>query len=164
VAREIAASGVPASIILIDSPGGKLEAVNLSLETGRILDSAGVLVAYHTDDGITDSRFFLRSAALGVRAGLPRAKALAALTSAGARMLDLGDRIGTLEAGKDADFVVLDGDPFSTYTHVLETWVEGTRVFDRANPEDRKYATGSFRLMRATAAYHDDHEGWGGEE
>ena len=156
VAREIAAAGVPASIIMIDSPGGKLEAVNLSMETGRILDSAGVLVAFHTDDGITDSRFFLRSAALGVRAGMPRDKALAALTLAGARMLDLADRVGSLEPGKDADFVVLSGDPFSTYTHVEETWVDGARVVDRNNPDDRRYATGAFRLMRDLEAEHDD--------
>ena len=44
VAREIAAAGVPCSIILIDSPGGKLEAMNLSMDNGRILDSAGALV------------------------------------------------------------------------------------------------------------------------
>ena len=53
------------------------------------LDKAGVLVGFHTDDGITDSRLFLRSAALGVRAGLPRDKALYAMTMAGAKMLDL---------------------------------------------------------------------------
>ncbi len=156
VAREIAAAGVPCSIILIDAPGGKLEAINLRMETGAVLDSAGVLVAYHTDDGITDSRFFLRSAALGVRAGMSRARALEALTIAGAKMLDLDDRIGTLTAGKDADFLVLSGDPFSTYTHVEETWVEGTRVFDRSRPEDRQYATGGFRLMRDFEAGDDD--------
>lgn len=164
VAREIAAAGVPCSIILIDSPGGKLEATNLRMETGAVLDSAGVLVAYHTDDGITDSRFLLRMAALGVRAGMARPRALEALTIAGAKMLGLDDRIGTLAAGKDADFVLLSGDPFSTYTHVEETWVEGTRVFDRSRPEDREYATGGFRLMRDLEAGDDDgdfHRGGG---
>ena len=112
-AKEIAAANVPCSVIVIDSPGGKLEAANLSLRTGAILDAAGVLVGFHTDDGITDSRLFLRSAALAVRAGMPRAKALEAVTIANARMLDLQDRIGTLTVGKDADFVVLSGAPFS---------------------------------------------------
>ncbi len=164
VAREIAAAGVPASIILIDSPGGKLEAMDLSLRTGAVLDSAGVLVAYHTDDGITDSRLFLRSAALGVRAGMTRQRALEAVTIAGAKMLDLADRVGTLEPGKDADFVLLSGDPLSIYTHVEETWVEGQRVFDRANPEDRNFATGAFRLMPMEAGHGDDHEVMGGVE
>lgn len=163
VAKEIAAAGVPASIIMIDSPGGKLEATGLRLETGAILDSAGVLVAYHTDDGITDSRFLLRSPALGVRAGMSPARALEAVTIAGAKMLDLQDRIGTLEPGKDADFILLSGDPFSTYTHVEETWVEGRKVFDRANPEDRAYATGGFRLMRDYEAGDDDAD-FGGDQ
>ena len=163
VAREIAAAGVPCSIILIDSPGGKLEAIGLRMETGAVLDSAGVLVAFHTDDYITDSRHFLRSAAFGVRAGMSRARALEALTIAGAKMLDLDRRVGTLEPGKDADFVVLSGDPLSTYTHVEETWAAGERVFDRSNPEDRKYATGAFRLMRDPDFHGDEHDGLGGE-
>jgi imidazolonepropionase-like amidohydrolase len=56
VAREIAAANVPASVIVIDAPGGKLEAVDLSFETGKAIDEAGGLVGFHTDDGITDSR------------------------------------------------------------------------------------------------------------
>jgi imidazolonepropionase-like amidohydrolase len=144
VAEQIAAAKVPCSVIVIDSPGGKLEAAHLSLATAAVLDRAGVLVGFHTDDGITDSRLFLRSAALAVRAGMDRAKALQALTIANARMLDLQDRIGTLTPGKDADFVVLSGDPFSVYTRVLQTWVEGKRVFDLADPKDRLMALGGY--------------------
>jgi imidazolonepropionase-like amidohydrolase len=138
VAREIAAAGVPASLIAIDAPGGKLEAVDVRLENGAALEQAGAALAYHTDDYITDSRLLLRSAALGVRAGLSREKALEALTLAGARMLDLHDRIGSLEPGKDADFVVLSGDPLSVYTRVEQTWIEGVKRFDFSDPEDRK--------------------------
>ena len=144
VAREIAAAGAPASVIVIDSPGGKLEAMDLALETGGILDRAGVLVGFHTDDPITDSRLFARSAALAVRAGMARDKALAALTLANARILDLQDRIGSLEPGKDADLAVFSGDPLSVYSHVLETWVEGRRVFDRRDPKDLLVATGGY--------------------
>lgn len=144
VAPEIAAAKVPCSVIVIDSPGGKLEAAQLSLATGGILDRAGVQVGFHTDDGITDSRLFLRSAALAVRAGMDRGKALQALTIANARMLDLQDRLGTLTPGKDADFVVLSGDPFSVYTRVLQTWVEGRKVFDFADPKDRLMSMGGY--------------------
>jgi imidazolonepropionase-like amidohydrolase len=160
VAEEIAKAGAPASIIAIDAPGGKLETVDVSFKTGGVLEKAGVNVGFHTDDYITDSRLFLRSAGLAVRAGMSRDKALYAMTMAGARMLGLDGRIGTLEAGKDADFIVLSGDPLSVYTHVEQTWVEGRKVFDRSNPEDRKIATGGYRALRDEAPQlHVDGEG-----
>ena len=148
VAEEIATANVPCSIIMIDSPGGKLEAINLSYKTGAVLEQAGVNVAFHTDDWITDSRLLLRSAAFGVRAGMSEAKSLEALTLAGARMLGLDNRIGSLTPGKDADFIILAGEPLSVYTKVEQTWVEGEKVFDRSNPEDKKYAVGGYEVFR----------------
>lgn len=148
VANEIARANVPASIIMIEAPGGKLETVDVTFKTGDVLDRAGVLVGFHTDDYITDSRLFLRSAALAVRAGMNREHALYAMTMAGARMLDLQNRVGTLEPGKDADFIVLSGDPLSTYTKVMETYVEGNRVFNREDPKDRLFATGGYGAGR----------------
>ena len=53
-------------------------------------------------------------------------------------------RIGSLEPGKDADFIILSGEPLSVYTKVLETWVEGDKVFDRNDPQDRLYAVGGY--------------------
>jgi len=153
IADEIAEADVPASIIVLDSPGGKPEADELQYRTGRVLEEAGVDVAYHTDDPITDSRLFLRSPALGVRAGMSRAAALESVTLAGARMLGLEDEVGSLETGKDADFVVLSGDPLSVYTKVEQTWVEGEPVFDRSNPEDRTFATGGYRVYDGAAQH-----------
>lgn len=144
IADEIARAGVPCSIILVDSPGGKIEAKDLLMQTGAVLEKAGVLTAFHTDDWITDSRVFLRSPALAVRAGMSRDKALYAMTMAGAKMIDLDKRIGSLEPGKDADFIVLSGDPLSVYSKVLETWVEGAKVFDRSDPKDHLYAVGGY--------------------
>jgi imidazolonepropionase-like amidohydrolase len=144
VLDEIAASGAPCSIILLDSPGGKLEAVDLVMRTGGLMEKKGIRVAFHTDDWITDSRYFLRMAAFGVRAGMSREAALRALTLSGAEILDLDERIGSLRAGKDADFAILDGDPFSIYSKVQETWIEGKRVFDRSDPKDRLYAVGGY--------------------
>jgi imidazolonepropionase-like amidohydrolase len=155
VADEIAAAGVPCSVIVIDSPGGKLEAAELRFDTGRILEEAGVDVGYHTDDGITDSRVFLRSAAFGVRGGMSRAKALEAVTLANARMLDADTKVGSLAEGKDADFIVLSGDPLSVYTKVEQTWIEGAKVFDRANPDDLKFATGGLDVFRGE--YYNHH-------
>jgi imidazolonepropionase-like amidohydrolase len=162
VADQIAAAKVPSSIIFVDSPGGKLETKDLSWTSGAALEKAGALVGFHTDDYVTDSRLFLRSAGLAVRGGMSREKALVGLTLAGAKMMSLDARLGSLEPGKDADLVVLSGDPLSYKTHVLETWVEGQKVFDRADPKDRLYATGGY------GASHDQspsaHTGEGEEE
>lgn len=148
VADRIAAARAPASIIVIDAPGGKLETQDTNFRNGAALEKAGALVGFHTDDGITDSRLFLRSAGLAVRAGMSREMALRGMTLSGAEMLDMADRVGSLKAGKDADFVVLSGDPLSVYTHVLETWVDGVRVFDREEAKDRVYAVGGYGAGR----------------
>ena len=153
VPEEIAAAKVPCSIILLDSPGGKLEARDVDWKSGVALEKAGVPVGFHTDDPVTDSRLFLRSAAFAVRAGMSRAGALRGLTLAGAEMLDLQERIGSLEAGKDADFILLSGDPFSVYTHVLETYVDGAKVFDRENEKDRLWSTGGYGAGNPRAAH-----------
>lgn len=158
VADEIAAAQkegkvLGCSVIVVDSPGGKLEAAEMSFATAATLEKAGVRVAFHTDDWITDSRIFLRSAALGVRAGMSRAGALRAMTLSGAEMLDLQKRVGSLEPGKDADLIILSGDPLSVYTHVEQTWVEGNKVFDRSNADDLLHAVGGFGAGRDQEPY-----------
>lgn len=157
VAGEIAAANVPVSLILVDSPGGKLEAMNLNFESPPVLEKAGVDVGFHTDDYITDSRLFLRMAALAVRTGMSREKAIEGLTLANARILGLEERVGSLEKGKDADFVVLSGDPLSVYTRVLETWVEGEKVFDLDDPDDRAVAEGAYGALTPSSVAHEFH-------
>ncbi len=159
VADEIAKAKLPCSIINIEAPGGKLEAINLWYGNGATLEKAGVLTAIHTDDGITDSRFFLRSGAMSVREGMSYAEAIKALTINGAKMLQLEKRVGSLEKGKDADFVILSGDPFSVYTRVLQTWVEGVKRFDFNNPADKAFAVGGYKVYDAERGELHHHEG-----
>lgn len=150
VPKEIAKNKdwVYASLITIDSPGGKHEAYDFDLKTGAVLEKEGVLVSIHTDDPITSSRVFLRSGALAVRGGMSEKGALAALTLSAAKQLDLDKRLGSIEAGKDADLVILDGAPFSIYTKVLQTWIDGKKVFDRSSQDQARYATGGFSVAR----------------
>ena len=133
-----------------------MEALDVHPKSAVALEKAGVDVAFHTDDPITDSRLFLRSAAIAVREGMSKSKALEGLTIAGARMLELDDRIGSLEIGKDADFIILSGDPLSVYTHVEQTWIEGVKVYDRSNEKDKAFSVGGYNVYpEATTHIHD---------
>ena len=62
-------------------------------------------------------------------------------------MLDLDKRVGSLKPGKDADFLILSGDPLSVYTHIEQTWVEGNKVWDMSQPDDRKFAMGGYDVF-----------------
>ncbi len=158
MADEIAASDnvVGSSIILIDSPGSKIEAKDNRFESAAALERAGALVGFHTDDGVSDSRLLVRMAALAVRSGMSREKALYGLTMAGAIMLELEDRIGSLTVGKDADLAIFSSDPLSVYSQVLETWVDGEKVFDRANEKDRLYAEGGYGASHDQSIHADE--------
>ncbi|HUG90263.1 MAG TPA: amidohydrolase family protein [Planctomycetaceae bacterium] len=146
VLDQIAKAEVPVSMTIVDSPGGKAEVVDFIEECGAELHRRGIKVLVNTDDPITESRFFLRTAATPVRGGLSEDAALAAITLHPAEVMHLADRIGSLEKGKDADFVVLSGPPFSVYARVLETYIDGKRVFDLADGRQRLYQTGGFAV------------------
>ena len=137
---------IPCSLTLVDSPGGKLEVMGLLEENAAILDKAGVLVAINTDDSVTESRFFLRTGSIAVRGGMPEEAALRALTINSAKMLKLDHRVGSLEKGKDADFVILSGAPFRASTIVLKTYIDGVPRFDRGIKRDWSYQAGGFAL------------------
>ncbi len=150
VADELAKRKIPVSLTLVDSPGGKAEVMGLLEENAAILDKAGVPVCVNTDDSITESRFILSTGAIALRGGMSEAAALRTLTITPAKAMHLDHRLGTLEAGKDADFVILSGPPFSTYTKVQETWIDGKKVFDAATEADRAYRDGGHWLPSGT--------------
>src|SRR5580700_2557464 len=146
VVTEIAKHNVPVSMTIPDSPGGKAEVVELTENCGADLAKAGIKVLVNTDDPVTESRFLLRTAAIPVRGGLSPELALKSVTLAPAQALHLDSKIGSLEKGKDADFVVLSGEPFSVYSRVLETYIDGKPVFRLADEKDRRYQVGGFLL------------------
>ena len=74
-------------------------------------------------------------AAFAVRGGASESRALAAITIVPATMLGLQDRIGSIEVGKDADLLILNGPPLDYRTYVESAMVNGKVVFTR--PEDK---------------------------
>jgi imidazolonepropionase-like amidohydrolase len=127
IAPELAASGVAAAV-WSDWGGFKMEAYDATKYNVRILMEAGVTVSLHSDNAQIASRMNWEAGKL-LRTGLTEEQALSTVTLNAARVLAIDDRVGSLEAGKDADFVVWSGNPLSQFTRAEQTWVDGRRYF-----------------------------------
>jgi imidazolonepropionase-like amidohydrolase len=93
---------------------------------------AGALYAFHTDDPVVASKWLRYCAAMGMRYGLPEDEALKGVTINAAKIARVADRVGSIETGKDADLVVLDGPWFEPKTRVDRVYVDGVLAYDRA--------------------------------
>jgi len=127
--REIAAHGA-AICTWADWWGFKIEAWDGIPQNASLCHEAGVKVCVHSDSSEQVQRLWVEAAKM-VAAGLPRSEAIRALTLNPASVLGVEGRIGSLEAGKDADLALFSGDPFSIFSRVDATWIEGKRVFSR---------------------------------
>ncbi|OPX84526.1 MAG: Dihydroorotase [Pelotomaculum sp. PtaB.Bin104] len=128
VARQLAVLGVPAVIGPVITNRAKVEMQGLTLETARVLTAAGVRIAIMTDHPVVPVQYLVASAAMTVKGGLSESAALRAITIDAAKILGLADRLGSLEPGKDADFIVLDRHPFDIFCRVEQVFVNGVKV------------------------------------
>jgi N-acetylglucosamine-6-phosphate deacetylase len=128
VADEIAKHGAGASGFS-DWWAFKWEAYDAIPGNIPIMHKRGVLVSYNSDDAQLATRLNWE-AAKGVEFGLTREEALAAVTINPAKQLRIDRVTGSLEANKDADIAVWNGDPLSTTTKCVQTWVDGRKYFD----------------------------------
>lgn len=127
VAREIAAAGIPVLVNpMVDLPE-RFEALGATLENAARLHTAGVTFAFMTGDA-HNARNIKQGAGNAVSYGLPWEASLAAMTSAPARIWGLGDRLGSLEPGKEADVVVWDGDPLEVTTFPDQVLIGGVEM------------------------------------
>jgi imidazolonepropionase-like amidohydrolase len=103
------------------------ETQNLSMETASKLHAAGVPVAMQSgfESYVPKTRVVLWEAAIAAANGLAFEDALASVTSGAAKLLGIDKRVGSLEAGKDADLAMYDGDPFEYTSHCVGTIVNG---------------------------------------
>ncbi len=130
IAHEIADHGAMVSSFS-DWWGYKLEAYDAIPYNGAILHDAGVIVTFNSDSGDL-SRRLNYEAAKAVRYGsVPEEDALDFVTINSAIQLHIEDRVGSLEVGKDADFVIWNGHPLSIYTRAEMTFIDGRKMFDR---------------------------------
>jgi len=134
VAGELAEAGVGVAI-WTDWSSFKVEAYDATIYNARLLHDAGVVTALHSDAHIIAGRMNWEAAKL-LRTGMNEQDALATVTLNTARVLGIDHRVGSLEAGKDADFVIWNGHPLSGFTTAQQTWIDGRRYFDVG--EDRE--------------------------
>ena len=127
IAPELAASGV-AAVVWSDWGGFKLEAYDATVYNARILIEAGVVTSLHSDDSEIASRMNWEAGKL-LRTGLTPEQALSTVTNGSAKAVAIDARVGSLEAGKDGDFVIWSGNPLSQFTRAEQTWVDGRRYF-----------------------------------
>jgi len=110
---------------------GKWEMRELSFDTPRILYEAGVKFAIQTDAVGSTIAFLPICAGIACREGLPYDVALKAITITPAEIIGVGDRVGSLEKGKDADLRILSGDPLELRTKVEKVLIDGEVVYSR---------------------------------
>jgi imidazolonepropionase-like amidohydrolase len=125
VARELAAANVPVILNPTADLPSRFETQGVSLENAARLQRAGVLVAIAGDRTGHYARQTRYNAGIAVTNGLPMAEALKAITINPARIYGVDDRFGSLEVGKDGDFVVWDGDPFEPLTQPTAVVIQG---------------------------------------
>ncbi len=127
IAPELAASGV-AAVVWSDWGAFKLEAYDATVYNARILIEAGVVTSLHSDNSEIASRMNWEAGKL-LRTGLTPEQALSTVTNQAAQAVAIHDHVGSLEAGKDADFVIWSGNPLSQFSRAEQTWVDGRRYF-----------------------------------
>lgn len=107
----------------------KVEAYDATTYNARLLHDQGVLTAIHSDNTQLATRMNWEAAKV-VQTGVAEEDALAMITINPAKMLGIDHRVGSLEAGKDADFVIWERHPLATDTRAVQTWVDGRKYFD----------------------------------
>ena len=142
MADEIARAGVPVVLGTLATPSRPDEPFDATFRVPALLAQAGVRIAFKVAGPRPGRASFVRNlaheAAMAVAHGLPPEKALEALTLEPARLYGVEDRVGSLDAGKDATLFVADGDILDLRTRVVAAFVDG-RELDLSDRHKRLY-------------------------
>ena len=132
IAKYIAENGVRVSVGPTMSSRSKVELADKGWHTLLALRDAGVSFSITTDHPVIGIEHLMTSAILAVKHGLDESTALQAITLNAAKHLGIEDRVGSIEAGKDADLVIWSGDPFDLRENVELTMINGEIVFQKS--------------------------------
>lgn len=125
----------------------KMEVTDAIPFNGALMHRAGIVVSFNSDDDEL-ARHLNHEAAKAVKyGGVPAEEALKFVTLNPAKQLRIEAHVGSLEADKQADFVIWNGPPLSTLTACMQTWIDGRKYFDR--DEDLQRRETDAKLQRA---------------
>ncbi|MDA2934947.1 amidohydrolase family protein [Acidobacteria bacterium AH-259-D05] len=109
----------------------KFEVIDAIPYNGALMHQQGVVVSFNSDSAELARRLNTEAAKAVKYGGVSEEEALKFVTLNPAKQLRVDDRVGSLEVGKDADFVIWSGHPLSTYSRCEQTWIDGRKYFDR---------------------------------
>lgn len=130
IAEKLAQAGYPVIVGPDLASRNKIEVQNMAFKTAGILAKAGLTVAITTDHPVSLIQSLPLCAGLAVKAGLPEEEGLKTITIHPAKICRVDDRVGSLEAGKDADVAVFSDNPMLTFTRTLYTVIDGMVCYD----------------------------------
>ena len=128
VAEKLAAEGYPMAVGPSLTHATKFELRNKTFATPGILAKAGGHVCIITDSPVIPQHYLPLCAGLAIQSGMDRHDALRAITLNAAEHIGIADRVGSIEAGKDADIVLARGDVFDVSGQVVQVFIDGKKV------------------------------------
>ena len=135
IAEDLAKEGYPVAVGPSLGHATKFELKNKSFATPGVLARAGCQVSIITDSPVIPQEYLPLCAGLAVKSGMDEFEALKAITIHAAKHIGVEHRVGSLEVGKDADFVVASGNPLISDTKIEYVIIDGRITFSRQGQE-----------------------------
>ncbi|MEC9374585.1 MAG: amidohydrolase, partial [Planctomycetota bacterium] len=123
----------------------KFEVYDAIPHNGAIMHEVGVTVSFNSDSDELARRMNAEAAKAVKYGGVSPEEALKFVTLNPAKQLRIDDRVGSLEPGKDADFVIWSGDPLSTLSRCEATYIDGREYFSRTRDAELRKAADAER-------------------
>jgi imidazolonepropionase-like amidohydrolase len=159
VAPEIAEYTMGASVFA-DWWAYKMEVYYSTAFNAAILTRNGVITSINSDDAELIRHLYHEAAKTQRYGGLTDDEALALITINPAKQLGIDDKVGSIEVGKQADMVIFEGHPLSSYTVPQMTFVDGVKYFDiKADQDDQRQQVSATEMVEPIYLHvQEDHE------